>query len=307
MSWNEKTIERLVKLRQDGKTWDELKQHFKGFTANALRKAFYRYTRDCKNAVPAKVLVLDIETSPLLVYTWGTFDQNISLDMIVQDWSILSWSAKWLGEDTVMYQDTSTKRDVRDDKDIVRAMWNLLNEADVILTQNGKRFDIKKLNSRFLTHGFTPPSSFQHIDTLQIAKRHFSETSNKLEYLTKKYCKKFKKSGHKKFPGFSLWKECLKGNKEAWKEMQDYNQIDVLALEELYTDTLRVWDTSINFNSYTDDVDYRCSCGSTNFKKSGFHYTNQGKYQRWNCTDCGAEHHGRENLLSKEKRKTLKK
>lgn len=138
VNWDEKSIEKLVKLRTEELTWQQLTKHFKGYSANALRKAFYRHTRDSKLAVPAKVLVFDIETSPLLSYTWGTFDQNISLDMIVEDWSVLSWSAKWIGSKEVMYQDTSKERNIRNDKKIVKSIWKLLNEADVVLTQNGE-------------------------------------------------------------------------------------------------------------------------------------------------------------------------
>lgn len=41
--WNESDIEKLLKLRQEGNTWDQLTKHFPEFTANALRKAYYRY------------------------------------------------------------------------------------------------------------------------------------------------------------------------------------------------------------------------------------------------------------------------
>ena len=310
--WNPKNIEKLVEYRLKKLSWLEISQKFSklfniNVSPNNCRKAFYRKTRDDKESTPAKILVFDIETSPMEVYCWGLFDQNISLDMIIKDWSVLSFSAKWIGSDKVMYQDTSKKADVRDDKDLIKSIWLLLNEADCVLTQNGKRFDVKKLNSRFLTHGFPPPSSYQHIDTLVISKKHFAETSNKLEYLTKKFCKKFKKSGHKQFPGFSLWKECLAGNKKAWTEMQDYNKIDVLSLEELYLDYLRPWDKTVNFNIYHDSTDYFCSCGSTSFNKNGFVYTNTAKYQRYTCNICGAHHQDNQNLLSKEKRKSLRK
>jgi uncharacterized protein YprB with RNaseH-like and TPR domain len=306
--WTDKAIAELKKLKDKGYSWDEMTALFRSakLGANTLRKAYYRYFPQI-NASSAKVLVLDIETAPLEVFCWGLFDQNIGLEMIKQDWSVLSWSAKWVGSDKVMYMDTSAKKDVRDDRDIVAAIWKLLDEADITLTQNGVRFDIKKLNTKFLDYGFPPPSSFRNIDTLQISKKYFAQTSNKLEYLTKKYCKKFKKSGHKKFPGFSLWKECMAGNAEAWKEMAEYNKIDVLSLEELYLDYLRVWDKTINFSVFTEGNVFQCSCGSMEFKPSGFKFTNAGKFQRVKCRSCGKEYVEKENLLSKEKREGLKK
>lgn len=109
----------------------------------------------------------------------------------------------------------------------------MLDEAEIVITQNGKKFDQKKLNARFILNGFQPPSSYKHIDTLCIARKHFGFTSNKLSQLTDKLCKKYKKLSHNNFPGFELWQECIKGNIEAWNEMEKYNRQDVLSLEEL--------------------------------------------------------------------------
>ncbi len=153
-----------------------------------------------------------------------------------------------------------------------------------------------------------PPSSFKHIDVCKITKRIFGFTSHKLEYMTNKLCTKYKKLKSKKFQGQDLWTECLKGNQEAWKEMELYNKYDVLSLEELY-DIVIPWDNSINFNLYNENTDISenvCKCGSKNIIKYGFSYTNLGKFQRYKCTLCGAESRDRENLFSKEKIKSIR-
>ncbi len=306
--WSMKQAERLTKLREKGLTWDMLTEAFPEYSPNALRKAFYRYNVSKPTKPNPKVLIFDIETAPLLGYVWQLFDQNVALNQIHTDWYVLSWSAKWLGasEKDVMYADQRNAKDIEDDSGILRKIWKLLDEADVVITQNGKKFDVKKLNARFIQHGFNPPSSYRHIDTLQIAKRHFGFTSNKLAYMTDKLCTKYKKLDHAKFSGFELWKQCLAGNKAAWAEMEKYNKYDVLSLEELYT-KLRPWDKSINFNVYSEELELVCSCGSVEFVKNGFRYSNTAKQQRLICKDCGAEHIEPTNLLSKEKRKSLKK
>jgi hypothetical protein len=150
-----------------------------------------------------------------------------------------------------------------------------------------------------------PPSSYKQIDTLLIAKKHFGFTSNKLEYMSKNLCSKHKKMSHSNFPGFELWIECMKGNKKAWEEMKEYNIYDVLALEELYNE-VRKWDSSINFNVYSDDLKTKCNCGHGELQKRGYNYSNTGKFQRYQCTKCGAWSAGKLNLLSKEKRQSLK-
>lgn len=182
-----------------------------------------------------RVLVLDIETSPLLVYVWNLKDQYVGLNQMVQDWHIMAWSAKWLGEpaSSIRYYD---QRHLKPGNDlpILKPLWRLLNKADIVLTQNGKAFDAKKINARFMLHGMKPPRPYKHLDTYLIAKKAASFTSHSLEYLSERFCTKYKKLSHAKFPGLSLWAECLKGNKKAWDEMRKYNIHDVLATEEFY-------------------------------------------------------------------------
>lgn len=225
-----------------------------------------------------KILFLDIETSPIEAYTWGTFDQNIGLDMIKKDWSILSWAAKWQGSKKVMQMDTQKMSE----KKMLMGMWSLLDEAEIIVTQNGKKFDAKKLYARFIAYDFGPPSSYRHIDTLKLARKHFAFTSNKLEFMAKYLKTKHQKLKHKKFPGFELWEACLRGVKEAWNEMRKYNCYDVIVLEEVY-DKLIIWDAGFR----TPEV---CTCGSKSYRKIGFFFSAAGtKYQRHRCNDCGAE------------------
>ena len=254
-----------------------------------------------------KVLIFDIETSPILAHVWGLWDQNVGLNQIKSDWHVLSWAAKWLGDSPkkIMYMDQRNNKNIEDDTKILEGIWNLLDEADVVITQNGKSFDVKKLNARFIMAGLQPPSSYKHIDTKVIASSKFGFTSKKLEYMTDKLCVKYKKLPHKKFAGFSLWTACLAGNKAAWKEMEKYNKYDVLSLEELYM-KMMPWDNSINFDVYRNNDTNICKCGSKEFVKRGFFYSSVGKYQRYRCSKCGFETRSRENLLTKEKRKSLK-
>lgn len=253
-----------------------------------------------------KVLIFDIETAPMLGYVWGLWENNVALNQVKSDWYVLSWAAKWLGDPPakVMYEDQRHASNIEDDTKLLRGVWKLLDKADVVITQNGKSFDVKKLNARFILNGLKPPSSYKHIDTKILAKKHFAFTSNKLEYMTDKLCKKYKKIKHAKFGGFELWKACLAGNPKAWAEMEKYNKYDVLSLEELYN-KLIPWDNSVNFNIYSDSLTNTCKCGRGRIVRNGSFYTDSGKFQRFRCSGCGAETRGRDNLLSKEKRVSL--
>ena len=314
-NYTDKEIDFILKQAVTDKTWDEIATNFnkkfkKHATPCSVRKTYKRYENfesrelDVIDIQGPKILVLDIETKPIEAFVWGLWKNNVPLNMIKSDWCILSWAAKWLGEDEVFYMDQRDAEDIEDDSDILEEIWRLLDECDIVLHQNGRSFDIPKLNARFIAHGMQPPSSFRHIDTKILAKKHFKFTSNKLEYMTNLLTEK-KKLKHAKFPGFSLWKECMKGNVEAWDEMRDYNEMDILSLEELYF-KLAPWDSSLNFSVYNDGCESLCSCGNTKFKKAGFYYTNASKFQKFKCTKCGREVRDKVNLLDKDGRKKMK-
>lgn len=244
----------------------------------------------------ARVLIIDIETTRLLFGGWGMFNQNFSIDQIEEDWELLSYSAKWMDDDEVMYSDITEKSE----KEILEELHSLFNEADFMIAHNGRRFDLKKIRARMIINGLTPHSPVRVIDTLEIAKKEFGFTSNKLQYLTQTLCKSKVKSAHGKFPGYLLWKEFLKGNQEAIDEMRDYNIIDVESLEELYL-IIAPWSNSLpNFDIYnTQCVDMSV------WEPDGYHCSNLGKYERFRHKVTGQYRRGRKNLLSKEKREQL--
>lgn len=255
-----------------------------------------------------KILVFDIETAPITAYTWGMYDQNIGLNQIKSDWHLLSWAAKWYGEpaNKVIYMDNSKAKDIKNDKALIKGLWKLLDEADIVIAQNGDKFDIKKFNARAAIHGLLPPSHYRSTDTLKESRKVFSFTSHSLEFMSDKLNTKYKKLKHAKYPGFELWKAILEGDQKAWKEMEVYCIHDVLATEELYG-KIQAWIKTQNLATFFDDADVRCRCGSTNIIKKGFVYTDAGKFQGYKCRDCGKRPKGRANLLSMIKKKRLLK
>lgn len=258
-----------------------------------------------KAVTPApRVLIFDIETAPLLAYVWKLWDENIGLNQLLSGTYLLSWAAKWLGEPEVFYADQRNAPDIEDDSEILKGLWELLDQADIVITHNGDRFDIKKVNSRFIKHGIKPPSSFRSIDTLKVAKRYFGFDSNKLEFLAK-YLACTPKSGHQRFAGFELWKQCVfHRNPEAFIEMEDYNRQDVLTLEEVYLKLRPYMRNHPNFNVFTDSLEARCFCGGE-YEEKEYAFTNTAKHVRSICKVCGAEAKDRQNILSKDKKETL--
>ncbi len=253
-----------------------------------------------------RILVFDVETAPITAYTWGLFDQNVGLNQIKTDWHLLSWAAKWYGEpeSKVMYMDNSKAKDITDDKELVEGLSKLLNETDIIITQNGEEFDIKKLNARAVINGLPPIKPCKSTDILKESRKVFKFTSHKLEYMTDQLNTKYKKLKHEKYPGFELWSAILAGDKNAWKEMKTYCVHDVLATEEAYT-VIRGWIKTQNLACYIDDAVTRCKCGSDKLEKRGYACTEAGKYQIFRCKECGKWPRSPVNLLSADKKKSL--
>ena len=245
----------------------------------------YTHTTE-KRTSPARVLVFDIETAPMRSYTWGMWKQNVGINQIISDWFCISWSAKWLFEESVL-SDVLKPSEVRkeNDKRIMKSIWALINEADVVIAHNGNKFDLRKLKTRFLKHGLGKPSPYQSIDTLLHARKQFAISSNRLDYLGE-----FLGLGRKlETGGFELWDSCMSGDKEALERMVTYCNQDVLLLESVYL-ALRAWiSPHPNIGLYVkENVDSCPTCGSSNLKLESTYETPVNSYDALKCSDCGA-------------------
>lgn len=236
----------------------------------------------------AKVLILDIETAPISAFVWGIWNQNIATNQIQSDWFCLTWAAKWLFEKKV-YSGRLTPKEVKnqDDSRIIKGIWELLNEADIVIAHNAEKFDVPKLNSRFIINGLHPPLPYQTIDTLKHIRRQFSFTSNKLDYVNKLLQLERKSDTG----GFELWEQCIKGDAAALKKMETYNVNDVIILEETYL-AIRAWiKPHPNMGLFIlDETQFRCpSCGSDQLQEAGKRYlTSVNAYIAFRCKNCGS-------------------
>lgn len=225
-----------------------------------------------------RTLLIDIETSPLLADVWGLWQNNVSLNQLHESSRMLCFAAKWLGEPYVEFWS-----EYHDGPGLmVDKAWSLLNEADVVMHYNGRRFDVPHLNREFLLAGLLPPSPFKHIDLLDTAKKVFKFPSNKLEYVSKALGLK----GKVHHEGHALWTKVMAGDEAAWKRMETYNKRDVVLLEQLYK-KLRPWITSHPSHAAFEGEHVCPRCGSDRLRKEGYAYTGQAKRQRYQCRKCG--------------------
>jgi len=234
-----------------------------------------------------KILLFDIENAPSIGYLWGLYQEISSTKFIKDDWYVLCWAAKWLDSDKVMTSALPDyplyKKDMTNDKEVLKSLWGLLDTCDIAIAHNGRSFDRRKANARFIRSGMNPPSPYKMIDTLLEARNNFFFTSNRLDDLGV-----YLKAGRKTpTGGFDLWKDCLAGKKEAWKHMVDYCKQDVVLLEKVYK-KMRPW-MNRHPNTTLDDLGGvpKCQkCGSEKLEKRGVAYTPQSKFQRFICKSC---------------------
>ena len=237
-----------------------------------------------------RILLIDIETAPSSGWFFDLWKEG-NIVGTIKSWYVLSVAWKWLGEDKVHckalvdyphYRKNQKNRE--DDLFLVQDIHALLEEADVVIGHNADRFDLRKINSRLLRHGFNPPSPYKTLDTLKVSRRYFAMDSNRLNDVAK-YLGVGSKLPH---TGFKLWEDCMKGDPTAWKLMKKYNIQDVALLERVYM-KLRQWSTSHPNVNLVDMREGACpTCGSKKLQRRGFSVTRTTRIQRFHCQGCGA-------------------
>lgn len=58
-----------------------------------------------------------------------------------------------------------------DDSRIMKLLWDLLNEAEIVVTHNGDKFDLPKINSRFIINNLPPTTPYFSVDTCKVCKK----------------------------------------------------------------------------------------------------------------------------------------
>lgn len=218
-----------------------------------------------------RIIYLDIETSPLVCLAWGMWETNVA--KLLQDFYILSVAYQWEGEKMQFIRSHKNG----DDEQICKMMHKLFTHADVIVAQNGDKFDIKKINTRMAFHGLPPPPSYKTVDTLKILKQKFGLTRNSLDFV----CKYFGFGGKIQHHGIDLWDNCMNNaNHPDWAIMERYNKQDVVLLRKLYK-KISPW----NKNQIIASECPACKYSQGTWE--GSRWRKGVQYRRRLCSGCG--------------------
>ena len=235
-----------------------------------------------KGQTTIKRLFFDIESSPMIVYSWRTgWNLTIGTENIIEDWKIICISYKWEGENKVHTLDWGKEMC---DKKLLQDFIKIANTADEICAHNGDRFDLKKIRTRCIYHRIPMFPDYRSLDTLKKAKSGFAFNSNKLDYIAK-----FLGVGAKlEHEGFNMWVRCMKGDKDALKDMIKYCEMDIVVLEDVFLTMQNYIKQNTHAGIISGNLKYSCSCcGSEDVSLLKNNITSMGTIKRlMECNAC---------------------
>lgn len=245
-----------------------------------------------------KILAIDIETSPNLVYTFALRKVDVGINQIVRPSQVMCFSAAWVGEDkgtypggqrpkkdgTVFYGGLKHGR-----QEMLEAAHDLLGQADALIHWNGKSFDTPHLNREFLQAGLPVYEPVKEIDLLTAVRRRFRFASNRLDHVAQE----LGLSGKEATGGFDLWAACMPGvvddepgDEVAWRRMEKYNRRDVSLLDDIYW-IVRPWLPEHPSVPNYDGHGTCPRCAGDHFEKRGLARTKVSVFQQYRCLTCG--------------------
>ena len=228
----------------------------------------------------ARILVIDIERLPGMV---PIFDQRTSGFIPVYKWtrlpSLLCFAAKWHGQRRIDF------RSVWDDPaGMVQASWDLYDQADIVVTYNGIKFDNKHLRSEWLLAGLPPPRPWKNVDLFAVNKAKFGFESKSLQHL----CDRLGLPGKSGHYDPAVAERCVNGDPKAQALMARYNRGDVRITEAAY-DRMLPWIHNHPHVSTSAVDELRCNkCGTADVTALPTPYRAVViEYAQYRCNKCG--------------------
>lgn len=226
----------------------------------------------------AKLLTFDIETKPATAYVWQLYDVNVSLSQMIAPGGTICIGYKWNHE-----KKTHVLTEWGDGwQGMLERFAEQWQKADALITYNGNRFDIKKLQGEMCKAGLNPPPPCASIDLYATVSRQFGYDSKKLNHVAP-----LLGLGTKlKHDGQDLWNAVLAGDAKARKLMERYCRQDVKLTEELYH---RIKPYIRNHPYIADVSPDKCpACNSFDVQRRGRRRTKSFWIARIHCQDCGS-------------------
>jgi hypothetical protein len=233
-----------------------------------------------------RLLLLDVETTPVEAYVWRGGKQFVGPDQIKRSSRILCFAAKWYGE-APMITGRAREGNDREQRVMVKQLRDLIDQADAVAHYNGKRFDMPRIRQEIVKLGLKPPSPVAQIDLYETVSKTFDLPVSNLKFVAP-YFRIGKKIENE---GWPLWLGCMANDAGCWRRMTGYNKQDTRLLEPLYKLLLPYIQGHPNLGHYSEDPDRPASCpkcGSTKLRRNGVRRNRTMVYRRYVCSQCGS-------------------
>lgn len=230
-----------------------------------------------------KVLILDIENAPPVAEFWGDpWRPSIQVPFLRQPGWVLCVGYKWLGDRKVQVAGGPGVSQ----EEMLREVWDVLNEADVVVTYNGDKHDLPHLNTEFVIAHMGMPSPYISVDLYKTVRNRFHFLWGKLDYVVQQLGlgRKIKHEGHE------MWQQVMADDPKAWAKMIRYCKQDVLLTESLHDELLGWIENYPNRHLYgqqrvAKNGNPTCpKCGKQS-SKQGFRKARTRIYQQYQCDD----------------------
>jgi len=167
---------------------------------------------------------------------------------------------------------------------VARTMRELLSEADVVVTFNGRRADLKWLRTDWAAGQIPTPRPFKDIDLFLVARSAFSLEARSLAYL----CQFLGLPGKSGKYDAAEAKAAAAADGPERRRLVRYSKADSVIMRPVL-DRLRPYVRGVNLGLYYMDDENRCpACGSADLSRDGWTYTTVTAYAAYRCGDCGA-------------------
>lgn len=118
-----------------------------------------------------------------------------------------------------------------DDRDLVNDYARALEKYDIIVSWNGKMFDIPVLNGRLAYHGLPPVNVAMHIDAMYYAGMGQMRIGRRSLQSVSEY---FEAANRKTPLSVRTWDKAMSGDDEAYELIVEHCDADVLVLRDVF-------------------------------------------------------------------------
>lgn len=290
---------KLEKRVENSKSERDIVLNKSSYKSNSVLGGIEYTAQYNKALTPVKMLIYDIEISPILGWTYNQYKTNIL--RVAEEQKLMSFAYMILdidGTKTVLDGDYNsiecvTLADVNyDEKELTSRLHKLFEDCQVIIGFNSKQFDDRHTTKYFIKHGLDPIAPFKQIDLLREWKKVARLTGNHLESINEYL---FNERKTEERVG-DLWYDCIVNqDQNSYEMLKEYNKQDIVLTYNILKELLcYMKDTPANLSLLMHHPLACPKCGAIDsFEEAGYYYSDVGRYNQYKCTNCNSFLHGR--------------